>query len=234
MARATAKAVKSATATMEAERLRPYQEHKTKPGEEWRKQPAYMLHPNSGALVHYPTHVQGTVFIMGYSYEEHWPYFVQTHDDVKRIRDERPEVWDKWCKAIHCQGAIPASELTIGEAFNRINAIAERPEWAWGQEATRNTEVGKRRQKALAVREYHIDQGACLRVGSDEKTTKQVKQLCVILTQIQSPILEATLMAELKKAAESGKLVTKQDPWRIFQYYRAQLISLGVIKMKGK
>lgn len=228
MARATAKAVKSAAATMEAERLRPYQQHETKPGEEWRRQPAYMMHPNTGNIVHYPTHVQGTVFIMGYNYEEHWPWFAQHAADFARIKAERPEVWGKWCSRV---GLL--DDATPEYVFERVGRQAERPEWAWGQEATRHAEVGKRRQKALAVREYHIDQGMCLKVGSDEKTTKQVKQLCVILTQIQSPILEATLMQELKDAAASGKLVTKQDPWRIFQYYRANLISLGVIKMKG-
>ena len=35
------------------------------------------------------------------------------------------------------------------------------------------------------------------------------------------------------EAALNGALNTKQDPWRIFQYYRAQLISKGFCRMRN-
>ena len=44
---------------------------------------------------------------------------------------------------------------------------------------------------------------------------------------------ETLLMTKVNELAESGKLQTKQKPWRIFQYYRAKMIIQGIVKMRN-
>jgi hypothetical protein len=44
---------------------------------------------------------------------------------------------------------------------------------------------------------------------------------------------ETLLMTKVNELAESGKLQTKQKPWRIFQYYRAKMINQGIVKMRN-
>tara|TARA_Y100001958_G_C21016614_1_gene394707 strand:+ start:155 stop:685 length:531 start_codon:yes stop_codon:yes gene_type:complete len=44
---------------------------------------------------------------------------------------------------------------------------------------------------------------------------------------------ETLLMTKVNELAESGKLKTKQKPWRIFQYYRAKMINQGIVKMRN-
>lgn len=46
-------------------------------------------------------------------------------------------------------------------------------------------------------------------------------------------IPEAEAMALFNKAAETGRLVTDQEPWRIFQYYRPRLIEGNYLLMKS-
>lgn len=228
MARATQKAVSSAAKTMAAEAQRPHAKREFKPGEEWRGKPAYLLHPISRTLHFYPTHVQCVVMAMGVQGDELKPWIIQSVEDLAEVKAKHPMVWSAWVKSVHM-----LEDNRPSDVFIEVGRKADKPEWAWGAEATRHAEVGTRRQKTLAVREYTIDVAKCTSVASDEKVTKQVRQLAEVLKTIASPILEATLMSELKAAAEKGILVTKQDPWRIFQYYRGQLIQLGVIRMKA-
>ena len=44
---------------------------------------------------------------------------------------------------------------------------------------------------------------------------------------------ETSLVTQVNDLAESGKLQTKQKPWRIFQYYRAKMINQGIVKMRN-
>lgn len=232
MARATKKAVSSAAKTMAAEAQRPYNQPKVPEGQEWRMKPAYLLHPNAGTLAFYPTHVKATIMVVGVQGEELKPYIIQSAEDLRKVKEDHPDVYAKWLRVSGC-----LLENRVEDVFMAVGRKANRPEWAWGQEATRNAEVGKRRQKTLAVREYHLNADAALSYSSHgskkDKVPVQVNQLCDIIHGLESPVLEASLMGIVKKAAADGQLKTKQDPWRIFQYYRPQLISHGVLKLKA-
>lgn len=46
-------------------------------------------------------------------------------------------------------------------------------------------------------------------------------------------ITEAEAMKLIDDAAVAGKLKTTQEPWRIFQYYRARLIEADYLQMKN-
>ena len=66
------------------------------------------------------------------------------------------------------------------------------------------------------------------------KMTPQIRQILGGISEsgnseFQEPELK-TLVSEL---AESGKLKTTQNPWRIFQYYRANMLSAGICKMSN-
>ena len=68
------------------------------------------------------------------------------------------------------------------------------------------------------------------------KIAKQAESIWYYAKQKTEEIVwisEAKLQTLVKEAASNGVLKTKQDPWRIFQYYRAQLISAGSLKMRN-
>ena len=68
----------------------------------------------------------------------------------------------------------------------------------------------------------------------DSKLTPQIKQILGGISESgNSEFQESELKSLINELAESGKLKTKQNPWRIFQYYRANMISAGICKMQN-
>ena len=68
----------------------------------------------------------------------------------------------------------------------------------------------------------------------DSKLTPQIKQILGGISESgNSEFQESELKSLINELAESGKLKTKQNPWRIFQYYRANMISAGICKMSN-
>ena len=72
-------------------------------------------------------------------------------------------------------------------------------------------------------------------IPSDFENQKMTPQVYQILSAISesgvSEYSESELKTFIEKLAESGKLKTGQKPWRIFQYYRAQMQGAGIVKM---
>tara|TARA_R100000742_G_scaffold3756_1_gene895 strand:+ start:210 stop:506 length:297 start_codon:yes stop_codon:yes gene_type:complete len=68
----------------------------------------------------------------------------------------------------------------------------------------------------------------------DSKMTPQIKQILEGISESgNSEFQESELKNLINELAESGKLKTRQSPWRIFQYYRANMISAGICKMSN-
>ena len=68
----------------------------------------------------------------------------------------------------------------------------------------------------------------------DSKLTPQIKQILEGISESgNSEFQESELKTLIYELAESGKLKTRQNPWRIFQYYRANMISAGICKMSN-
>ncbi len=68
----------------------------------------------------------------------------------------------------------------------------------------------------------------------DSKMTPQVKQILEGISESgNSEFQESDLKNLINELADSGKLKTRQSPWRIFQYYRANMISAGICKMSN-
>ena len=66
----------------------------------------------------------------------------------------------------------------------------------------------------------------------DSKMTPQIVQILGGISESgNSEFQESELKTLINELAESGKLKTRQNPWRIFQYYRANMISAGICKM---
>lgn len=81
------------------------------------------------------------------------------------------------------------------------------------------------------------------RYNKEEKLPKQVHAIMeAVQTYFQSSkneddhdqgnpaILEKELRPVIEQAAKNGVLTTKQDPWRIFSYYRPMLVQNGLVK----
>ena len=74
-------------------------------------------------------------------------------------------------------------------------------------------------------------------IPSDFENQKMTPQVYQILSGISesgvSEYSETELKNFVQKLADDGKLKTGQKPWRIFQYYRAQMINAGICKMSN-
>ena len=74
-------------------------------------------------------------------------------------------------------------------------------------------------------------------IPSDFENQKMTPQMYQILSGISesgvSEYSETELKTFVQKLANDGKLKTGQKPWRIFQYYRAQMINAGICKMSN-
>ncbi len=74
-------------------------------------------------------------------------------------------------------------------------------------------------------------------IPSDFENQKMTPQVYQILSGISesgvSEYSETELKTFVQKLANDGKLKTGQKPWRIFQYYRAQMINAGICKMSN-
>ena len=68
-----------------------------------------------------------------------------------------------------------------------------------------------------------------------EKLTPQILQIfSVILKSGNSEFAEADLKKLVESAKKDGVLKTRQSSWRIFSYYRANMISDGFLNMKSE
>ena len=68
-----------------------------------------------------------------------------------------------------------------------------------------------------------------------EKLTPQILQIfSVILKSGNSEFAEADLKKLVESAKKDGVLKTRQSSWRIFSYYRANMISDGFLHMKSE
>lgn len=68
-----------------------------------------------------------------------------------------------------------------------------------------------------------------------EKLTPQILQIfSVILKSGNSEFAEADLKKLVESAKKDGVLKTRQSSWRIFSYYRANMISDGFLQMKSE
>tara|TARA_R100000306_G_scaffold40506_1_gene39741 strand:+ start:740 stop:1042 length:303 start_codon:yes stop_codon:yes gene_type:complete len=68
-----------------------------------------------------------------------------------------------------------------------------------------------------------------------EKLTPQILQIfSVILKSGNSEFAEADLKKLVESAKKDGVLKTRQSSWRIFSYYRANMISDGFLTMKSE
>ena len=65
-------------------------------------------------------------------------------------------------------------------------------------------------------------------------TDKVANQAEVIYRAVEKDVWipEATLREQIEQLKQDGTLVTRQDSWRIFQYYRPTLNGFGVLKIR--
>ena len=69
----------------------------------------------------------------------------------------------------------------------------------------------------------------------EQKLTPQITQIfSVILKSGISEFAEADLKKLVEDAKKDGILKTRQSSWRIFSYYRANMISDGFLQMKSE
>lgn len=77
----------------------------------------------------------------------------------------------------------------------------------------------------LASRIYHFNFGKFY-----DLRTRFAPQACQIMRGLAAKNVETVTEAELIALIE---VKTKQDPWRIFQYYRPRLIGCGVLRVEN-
>ena len=65
----------------------------------------------------------------------------------------------------------------------------------------------------------------------DGKMPKQMADILREFIDDSDDYSEVALQAVIQQMADDGILVTKQPPWRIFQYYRPRMIKLGLLSV---
>jgi len=73
---------------------------------------------------------------------------------------------------------------------------------------------------------------ACTRIFRETIAAKETKELTGMPEDVKKTYVPFLTEGELKTAVEgrAGELRTRQDPWRIFQYYRPNLIALKIVR----
>lgn len=105
--------------------------------------------------------------------------------------------------------------------------------WAWFvREATPHlvgTKADGTRERKSTISTRHYYRGTVM--ISPENLTPQAKICMVILTELLGDAQSVT-EGDLKRKVEerAAELHTRQDPWRIFQYYRPKLIELKLLR----
>ena len=89
-------------------------------------------------------------------------------------------------------------------------------------------------EKVKRQKVYHIDlDKAKEALSHDDMRIKQLKALIQLLINEDAMMLMEEEIKSLVNSTKFFKLTkTKQDPWRIFRYYRQWLIEYGVISIK--
>ncbi len=130
----------------------------------------------------------------------------------------------KWLR-LHALEAVGATDL-------------QRLENAWRAfiAAAKHTvgHVNQKQSGKLANRKYvrvNLEgKGGAYRASMTSRLPPQARTcLAIFHSEGTEEVPEARLKELIEKSADS--LRTKQNPWRIFQYYRAQLISLRWMRM---
>lgn len=131
--------------------------------------------------------------------------------ELRRLSSEFKEYW----------GAYDP-ELLWDILKNEADWVEEPPSWV------KQTEEGKK-QKV-----YHIDlDRAKLALEHNDMRIKQLKALVQLLINEDAMLLTEEEVKALVTSSKFYKLAkTKQDPWRIFRYYRQWLVEYDVIRIK--
>ena len=132
------------------------------------------------------------------------PKFSDKKAAVKRIKQMAEEV-------VKAADPVPVPEL---------NAIFTEPT---------KKKAGRPRNKP---REYFF---ASSGAREEPKLAQQALSIVDAVTYEHSDVWlsETDVRMVIEKAADEGVLQTKQSPWRIFQYYRAQLIQRDYVRMRN-
>jgi hypothetical protein len=100
-----------------------------------------------------------------------------------------------------------------------------------GQTEAHTDDNGNRRRQSLADREYTVRTVEDLpkALSSVPPQARVCYQILADICEQQDSVSEQALMGAVAQASEQGRLKTKQDPWRIFQYYRPKLVEHNLI-----
>lgn len=117
-------------------------------------------------------------------------------------------------------------------AVKRIRQMAEEVVKTQAPEPAPVSEKKKAGRPRNKPREYFF---ASSGAREEPKLAQQALSIVDAVTYEHSDVWmsETDVRMVIEKAADEGVLQTKQSPWRIFQYYRAQLIQRDYVRMRN-
>ena len=142
------------------------------------------------------------------------------------------ELTSLFCNIVKCPTAPKFSDKKA--AVKRIKQMAEEVVKTQAPviEAPKPAEKKKAGRPRNKPREYFF---ASAGGRTEPKLAQQALSIVDAVTYEHSDIWlsETDVRMIIEKAADEGVLQTKQSPWRIFQYYRAQLIQRDYVRMRN-
>lgn len=150
---------------------------------------------------------------------------------VEKLRSmhNMQELQSLFCRIVKAPVAPKFSDKKA--AAKRVVQMAEEVLKSAPQAEHPPTKEKKRGRPKNKPREYYFTEG-------NDKPPRLAAQAIAIVDHMlewapEQWIPEEQVRHFVLEAALNGALETKQDPWRIFQYYRAQLISKGFCRMRN-
>lgn len=136
------------------------------------------------------------------------PKFADKKSAIKRIRTMAQQVIDDANKLIATADIVAAANVTDKQQSSKS--------------------PGRPKAKSKIYKFLPFDSDG----DNYKRLPKQAKAIISNVT-VDEDITEADLKDVVVELAETGVLQTKQDPWRIFQYYRANMINSSMLRMSN-
>ena len=134
------------------------------------------------------------------------PKFADKKSAIKRIRQMAQQVIDDTNKLIATADLVAAADVTDKKQSSKVG-------------------------RPLASKKVYT----FLSGYSEDNFKRLPKQAKAIIKAIDPDVKipEAELKGHIMTLAKDNVLTTKQDPWRIFQYYRAAMINSSMLRMNN-
>ena len=172
----------------------------------------------SGKVQRFPSLAKAKTMLM----RQHFQYIVCNPKEARVLADDNVSMVDAW--------KLDDTIQTDEELWDYLVDISEeRDPWSKAADIPDSNRMSKR----VTAAGYTINHAKC---GEDIKLPKQAKIIAKSFLETfedGSAVTDDDIERHMKHLVLSGTLSTKQEPMRIFTYYRKALLEKQCLKLRG-